>query len=286
MEIGRILKGVGGFYYVYYDGKVYESKATALFRKNNIKLAVGDYVEFTRNDDGTLYIKDIRPRKNLFIRPPVSNVEEVLLVISTKEPKCNYQLIDRMILLARYNGIDPKIVITKTDLDEALADKIKADYERAGFKVIKTSTKDPETIAEIKNITSEKTIMLMGVSGVGKSTLISELIGKNLETGNISQKTLRGKHTTRHVELMHYGKDSYIVDTPGFSSLAIDFVEDVYQLEDLYREFHNNFHCKFRDCLHINEPGCLVKDRVISGEIEKFRYENYLYFNKEIKNRR
>lgn len=286
MEIGRILKGIGGFYYVYHDGKVYESKATALFRKNNIKLAVGDYVEFTKNDDGTLYIKDIRPRKNLFIRPPVSNVEEVLLVVATKEPKCNYQLIDRMILLSRYNGIDPKIIITKTDLDEELADKIKADYEKAGFQVLKTSTSLPHTIAEIKKVTSKKTIMLMGVSGVGKSTLISELTGEDLETGDVSQKTLRGKHTTRHVELLHYDDDSYIVDTPGFSSLAIDFVDDVYELENLYTEFHKDFHCKFRDCLHINEPGCLVKEKVDSGEIEKFRYDNYLYFNKEIKNRR
>lgn len=286
MDIGRILKGVGGFYYVYFDGNVYEAKATALFRKKNIKLAVGDYVEFTKNDDGSLYIKDILDRKNLFIRPAVSNVDQVLLVAAVTQPKFNYQLVDRMILLSRYNGVEPKIIITKTDLDPELANIIEEDYKKAGFAVLKTSTKDPSTIEEIKNITSKNTIMLMGVSGVGKSTLINELTDHDLETGRLSQKTLRGKHTTRHVELLSYDKESYIVDTPGFSSLAIDFVADVYELEALYKEFYVDRSCRFSDCLHVNEPACGVKEKLEQGIIEKFRYDNYLYFHQEIKNRR
>lgn len=285
MKIGRILKGIGGFYYIYCDGQTYEAKATALFRKDKIKLAVGDFVEFTINDDNTAYIKGLIERKNIFIRPPVSNVDEVLIVASVDKPKFNYQLVDRMILLSRYNGVEPIIIITKSDLDEAGAQKIQEDYFKAGFKVLITSLKDTNSINYIKEHISKKTIMLMGASGVGKSTLISELTDHILETGNISEKTCRGKHTTRHVELLYYNDSSYIVDTPGFSSLAIDFIEDVNHLVNLYTEY-KNYSCKFSNCVHINEPKCGVKDAVQEGDIEEFRYENYKYFHLEIKDRR
>lgn len=286
MNIGRILKGIGGFYYVSFNGSLYESKATALFRKNNIKLAVGDYVEFYINDDGTAYIKNILERKNLFIRPSVANIDEVLIVFSINKPKYNYQLIDRMILLARYNGLEPKLIITKADLDLEQAKSVQSDYEAAGFDVHITSNKEINSILDIRRLISKKTIMFMGVSGVGKSTLISELTENELETGEISAKTLRGKHTTRHVELLNYNYDSYIVDTPGFSSLSIDFVDDIYELEKLYLEFYQVKNCKFSNCLHVNEPKCTIKEMVEKGKIQRFRYENYLFFHNEIKNRR
>ena len=283
---GRILKGIGGFYYVKSDDKLYEAKATTLFKVNNIKLTVGDYVKFDINDDGTAYIRDIYERKNLFIRPPVSNIDEVFIVISIDKPKYNYQLIDRMILLSRFNGIEPTIILNKMDLNPETSEKVYSDYTEAGFKVLTCSMYDLESIDKIKNYISKKTILYMGVSGVGKSTLISELTNLNLETGVVSEKTSRGKHTTRHVELLNYSEDSYIVDTPGFSSLSIDFIPDIYDLEELYSEYNAYDGCKFLNCMHINEPSCSVKNNVKNGNLKEFRYENYVYFHEEIKKRR
>lgn len=285
-NIGRIIKGVGGFYYVKSNNKIYESKATALFRMKSQTPTVGDYVLFDINDDGTAYIKEIKDRRNLLIRPPVSNVDEIFIVVSIKAPKLNYQLIDRMILLSRYNGVEPTIIINKVDLDVEGAKVVKNDYEKAGFEVHLASLKDEESYDEIREMISKKTAVFMGVSGVGKSTIISHLIGKELKTGKVSQKTERGKHTTRHVELLEFEEDSYIVDTPGFSSLRIDFIEDVYELESLYYEFHELGQCKFNDCLHIKEPKCVVKLGKEEGKIQDFRYENYLTFHEEIKNNR
>lgn len=286
IQKGRILKGVGGFYYVKSGEKLYESKASALFRIRSLTPIVGDYVEFEINDDGTAYIKDIKDRSNLFIRPPVSNVDEIFIIVSIKNPNLNYQLIDRMILLSRYNGVEPIIIINKSDLDPEETEKVKSDYEKAGFKVHSSSLYDEESYEKIRKFISKKTTVFMGVSGVGKSTIISHLIDKDLEVGEISEKTSRGKHTTRHVELLEYDEDTYIVDTPGFSSLGLDFVEDVYDLEAHYYEFHELGRCKFSDCLHINEPKCIVKEGKEKDLIQDFRYNNYVSFYDEIRNRR
>ncbi|NLW43204.1 MAG: ribosome small subunit-dependent GTPase A [Tissierellia bacterium] len=284
---GRILKGIGGFYYVKSsDDTIYESRASSLFRIRNLTPTVGDYVEFELTDDNKAYIKDIIDRKNLFLRPPVSNVDEVLLIVSIKEPKYNTQLIDRMILLSRYNGVEPKLIINKSDLDSVGASILAKNYEEAGFEVHVTSCDDKKSIEEIKNLISKKTIVFMGTSGVGKSTLISHLTDLKLETGQVSKKTSRGKHTTRHVELLEYNKDSYIVDTPGFSSLVLDFITDIFELERLYFEFENFGMCKFSNCMHINEPQCVVKLALDEGKLADFRYQNYLYFNEEISKRR
>lgn len=286
IEIGRILKGIGGFYYVKSGDKVYESRASSLFRIRGLTPTVGDYVEFEHTDDGKAYIKDIINRKNLFIRPPVANVDEVLLIVSVEAPKYNTQLIDRMILLSRYNGIDPILIITKSDLNEKGATNLSKDYRDAGFEVHVTSYDDEDSIEEIKNLISKKTIVFMGASGVGKSTLISHLTDLDLEVGKVSEKTSRGKHTTRHVELLEYSDSSYFVDTPGFSNLALDFIEDVNELEGLYYEFSELGMCKFSNCVHINEPKCVVKEALEENKIKEFRYKNYLYFNEEISNRR
>lgn len=285
-EKGRILKGIGGFYYLKSGDKIYQSRASSLFRIRNLTPTVGDYVEFEITEDNNAYIKDIIPRKNLFIRPPVANVDEVLLIISIMEPKFNLQLIDRMILLSRYNGVEPKLIINKSDLDLDGANKLYTDYKKAGFEVHITSYKDKDSIEEIKNLISKKTIVCMGTSGVGKSTLISHLTNLDLEVGEVSEKTSRGKHTTRHVELLEYSESSYIVDTPGFSSLSLDFINDIYELEELYPEFKELGMCKFSNCIHINEPQCVVKDALIDEKIQEFRYKNYVYFNEEINNRR
>lgn len=283
---GRILKGIGGFYYIKSNGKVYESRASSLLRLNNLTPTVGDYVEFEYTNDNKAYIKDIIDRKNIFIRPPVANVDEVLLIASVLEPKYNLQLIDRMILLSRFNGVEPKIVINKKDLDGKLAHELAKSYKNSGFKVLITSKEDKNSINKIREIISKKTIVFMGTSGVGKSTLVSKLTNIEIDTGAVSKKTSRGRHTTRHVEMFEYAENSYYVDTPGFSSLSLDFIEDIYQLEALYHEFRYFGQCKFSNCFHINEPNCSVKDALENKRIVNFRYENYVYFHNEIINRR
>lgn len=282
---GRIIKGIGGFYYVETPEKIYESKASGLFRLHDMTPTVGDYVEIELNTDGTAYIKGILPRKNIFIRPPVSNIDEVFIIMSVSHPEFNNWLVDRMILLSRFNGQNPNIIINKSDLDEEKSMKLKKEYEESGFNVLITSEKNHDSIEKLKEIIKAKSTLFMGPSGVGKSTLISLISGHDLETGRVSDKTSRGKHTTRHVELLHYDINSYIIDTPGFSSLSLDFVEDVNNLESLYYEFHNR-NCRFNDCMHINEPNCGVKKAIEDEKIEHFRYDNYLSFHNEIKNRR
>ena len=283
---GRIIKGIGGFYYVKVEDTIYECRASGLFRLDEMTPTVGDYVHIEINDDGTGYIKEIEERKNLFLRPSVSNVDEVYIVVSVVEPDANKWLIDKMILLSRFNGINPNLIVTKSDLDGAGALELEESYTKAGFDVFSCSIVDKKSYDLLHDRLLEKTVCFMGVSGSGKSTLISELTGLDLEVGEVSLKTSRGKHTTRHVELIEYDKDTYLFDTPGFSSLDLVFISDVYSLESLYYEFHDKGACKFRDCLHLKEPGCVIKDAVNKGDIQKFRYDNYIYFLNEINDRR
>lgn len=283
---GRIIKGIGGFYYVESSGSIYESKASRLFEYKNIRPTVGDYVEININDDESAYITKIFDRKNLLLRPPVSNVDQILIIASVESPKINKWLIDRMILLSRLNGLDPHIVVNKYDLNEKEALDIQKSYQSSGFDTHVSSLEDQESISNLKSILNHESTVLMGPSGAGKSSLINEIAQMNLETGKVSEKTSRGKHTTRHVEIYPYSGDSYLIDTPGFSSLSLDFISDTSHLESLYKEFDEFKPCKFNNCLHIKEPKCSVKQAIQDDKLENFRYENYLDFHEEIKQRR
>ena len=278
---GKIVKLTGGFYYIYTDQRIYETRARGNFRYSDIKPVVGDIVEFKYEEDKLGYIEEVYPRKNILKRPPVANVDQVLIVVPTKDPKYNLNLIDKMI--AAYEGkVDILIAINKYDLDKEEAEKVMAIYRKAGFKTFMISYKFDFTIDLLRKYLENKTTALSGVSAAGKSTIASHILKKEIQVGDISEKTRRGRHTTRHTELLFGENETYLFDTPGFSSLDLDMKAD--DLKDRFREFkdfQNN--CQFKDCKHINEPKCGIKDAVSEDEIPITRYNNYLSIYNELK---
>lgn len=284
---GIIIKGIGGFYYVRTKEKVYECRARGLFREENIKPLVGDRVKIRLNDDGTGYVEEILERKTKLLRPAVANVDQAIIVMSLRSPDINLWLLDRFLLMAEYEGLDIIIALSKTDLsDEASIEKISSIYERAGYRLVRLSSLNNSGIEEIKDLLKDKITVFAGPSGVGKSTLLNTIDGDlKLETGLVSEKTSRGKHTTRHVELMSLKDNSYVLDTPGFSSLDLDFIESAEELSQYFREFIDEDRpCKFTGCLHNKEPKCSVKERVSEGLIAEERYKNYLKILEEVNN--
>lgn len=280
--IGKIIKLTGGFYYVK-DDKVYETRARGLFRHKDEKPVVGDIVDFEVEKEMLGYITNVHPRKNMLKRPPVANVDLALVIIPTKNPNPNIFLIDKV--LAEYDKEDMtvKIVISKADLDKDYANELKNIYEKAGYETYIYSAITGEGKESIKNLLEGKTTALSGVSAAGKSTLISNILNINLETGTVSSKLNRGKHTTRHVEIFPGENNTFIFDTPGFSSYEVDVEAE--DLKYYFREF-NKYSCKFNDCHHVNEPGCGVKAALENGEVEETRYESYIRLYEELKNRR
>lgn len=278
---GKIVKLTGGFYYIYTDQRIYETRARGNFRHSDIKPVVGDIVEFKYEEDKLGYIEEVYPRKNILKRPPVANVDQVLIVVPTKDPKYNLNLIDKMIV--GYEGkVDILIAINKYDLDKEEAEKVMAIYRKAGFKTFMISYKFDFTIDLLRKYLENKTTALSGVSAAGKSTIASHILKKEIQVGDISEKTRRGRHTTRHTELLFGENETYLFDTPGFSSLDLDMKAD--DLKDRFREFkefQNN--CQFKDCKHINEPKCGIKDAVSEDEIPITRYNNYLSIYNELK---
>lgn len=285
---GIIIKGVGGFYYVKTDKGIYESRARGVFREEKITPLIGDKVRIRINpEDNTGYIEEIKNRKSQLLRPPVANVEQAIVVMSVKKPKINYWLLDRFLLSIEYEKLNPIICINKTDLiKETDRNEIKSIYEDAGYEVIFTSVIDNIGIDEIKNVLRDEVTVLAGPSGVGKSSLLN-LIQPDLklETGGVSKKTKRGRHTTRHVELLELDIGGYVLDTPGFSALDLSFIKKEEELRNYFNEMKDlNYLCRFDSCLHNKEPNCEVKTRVKTGKISKSRYENYLKFLNELKN--
>lgn len=281
--IGKIIKLTGGFYYIESQNKIYTSRARGLFRHKDQSPLVGDDVEFSEGED-LGYIEKILPRKNILKRPAVANVDQVLLMLSLKNPNYNLQLTDHM--LALYEGQNVKIImcLNKYDLDPKAGDELKEIYKNVVDKVIITSLKNDYGLDDVRELLKGKLTALCGVSGAGKSTLASKILNKNLEMGSVSNKTSRGKHTTRHVEL-HYCDDIYIFDTPGFSSIDIMDIEKE-NLSHHFREFNKFLPCKFNDCRHINEPGCKIKEALANNQIAKSRYDSYLSAYKEIENKK
>lgn len=279
--IGKIIKLTGGFYYIKSGDQVFETRARGNFRHSKVDPLVGDDVEFKYEEKTLGYIEKVYPRKNMLTRPKVANVDLALVVIPVLNPKYNLVIIDKTIIQAEYQGIDVAVVINKCDLDRESGKKLEEIYKSAGFETFTISDKD-NSIDSLKKFLKGKTVALCGVSGAGKSTITSRILDKDVEVGKVSDKTKRGKHTTRHTEIL-YNDDIYIFDTPGFSSLSLNIDSD--DLKNYFREFRTYNDCKFNNCNHIKEPKCAVKEAVELGKITRERYENYLYIYNEIKNK-
>lgn len=288
---GKIIKGIAGFYYVHVvHSGIYECKAKGVFRNKKIKPLVGDNVEIEILDEENRIgnIINIYDRENELIRPAVSNISQALVVFAIANPMPNLNLLDRFLVMMERNGIDTIICFNKIDLvEEEEILKLRDIYVKAGYHVMFTSTKESMGIEEVLRVIDGKTTAFAGPSGVGKSSLLNALIPEaNSQTGEISEKIKRGKHTTRHTEIFNVSDDTYLMDTPGFSSLYVnDFEKE--ELKNYFREFieYNNG-CRFTGCVHVNEPDCLVKEAVENGEINRSRYDNYILMYEEIKNKK
>ena len=288
---GRIIKGIAGFYYVYVVGSgVYECKAKGIFRKEKKKPLVGDLVEISVLDEaakeGNLDV--ILPRKNELIRPASANVDQALVIFAICKPQPNFNLLDRFLIMMQQQDIPCIICFNKQDIDaEGKKEDYRSIYEQAGFQTITVSAREKEGIDRLKDLLRGKTTTVAGPSGVGKSSLVNCLqSGIVMETGSISEKIERGKHTTRHSELISIAQDTYILDTPGFSSLGLFRLEKE-QLAEFYPEFAPfEKYCRFGGCSHISEPVCGIKAAVAEGEIPQIRYENYCLLYDELKNQR
>ena len=280
---GVILKGIGGFYYVKTADGVFECKAKGKFRKEKISPLAGDRVTITVRDDEENTIDEIFERKNFLVRPPVANIDKLFIVVSATKPKPNTVIIDKMTILAEKNNITPVIIITKTDL--AADDELRAIYESTGYNVYSFSVEDFSELDAIKAELKGCLCAFTGNSGVGKSTLINALSDLNLETGEISDKLGRGRHTTRQAEVFEVG-EGLAIDTAGFSS--IDFTTDnrIYsdELQYYFKEFADHINdCRFNGCRHLGDKGCKICELVESGEISRSRHDSYKTIYEEIK---
>lgn len=290
MAQGQIRKALSGYYYVEQDGELIQCRGRGVFRNRGESPLVGDIVDFTKEGESDGYVMKIYPRKNELVRPPIANIDQAILVFSVKEPAFNTVLLDRFLVVLESFYIEPIICLTKMDLltDEELVaiQPYIEDYENIGYKVITTYKDDAALFERIQPMLEGKMTVLAGQSGVGKSTLLNTLIpALNLKTGIISQSLGRGKHTTRHVELIEVC-GGLLADTPGFSSFDFDTIEKE-GLTACFPEFLRiSEGCKFRGCLHMKEPKCAVKSALETGEIKHYRYEHYEQFLQEIIDRK
>lgn len=282
---GTIIKGIGGFYYVEAADEIYECKARGVFRKEKLSPLVGDKVTISINENAENTIDEIMPRKNALTRPPVVNIDNLIIVVSTVEPKPSTLVIDKLIAVAEHKNIEPIIVITKSDL--ASAQEIFDIYTLAGFKTIIVSNETKEGVDEVKAVLKDKISALTGNSGVGKTSLLNNLDETlALKTAQISKKLGRGRHTTRQAELYRVC-EGFVVDTPGFSSFEIDKSDIILKDELAYcfRDFSDYIEkCKFYpSCTHTADKGCAVVEAVNEGKISKSRHNSYVQLYNEVK---
>ena len=286
---GKIVKGISGFYYVHVVGTgIYECKAKGVFRNRKVKPLVGDNVEIVVLDEEKHLgnVEEILPRKNELIRPAVSNIDMALVIFAAAKPDPNFNLLDRFLCMMEYQKVPVTICFNKCDLvSEEEKENLQKIYAPAGYDILFTSVKTGENIDRLKALLAEKTTTVAGPSGVGKSSLVNELqTDVRMQTGAISDKIGRGKHTTRHSVIIYIGHDTYIMDTPGFSSMDLPGFEK----EDLwtcYPEFvPYEPECRFIGCSHIGEPDCGVKNALAEGKISRVRYDNYVMLYDEMKN--
>lgn len=284
---GKIMKGIGGFYYVYVEGAgLYECRAKGIFRNKKMKPNVGDMVEIDviSQEEKTGNLTVIHPRKNQLIRPMVANVDQALVIFAVHEPEPNFQLLNRFLILMEKQNIPVILCFNKMDLArEDEKNRLLTDYEKSGCHVLFASAQEETGVEELRDLLRGKTTVMAGPSGVGKSSTLNAIgQGRLMETGSVSEKIKRGKHTTRHSELIYLGEETYLMDTPGFSSLYLDDMEK----EDLrfyfpeFTPYENQ--CRFHGCAHIHEPGCQVKAALEEGKISRLRYDDYCYLYDEL----
>lgn len=289
--LGKIIKGIAGFYYVHVeDLGIYECKAKGIFRKDNCKPLVGDNVRISVLDEEEKSgsITEILPRKNALIRPAVANVDQAFVIFALENPKPNFMLLDRFLIMMEQAGIPAVVCFNKKDLvQEEEAMRLCDTYRSCGYQVIVSSTVNQDDRQKIHDILYGKTTVIAGPSGVGKSSITNMLQQDvRMETGEISKKLKRGRHTTRHSQVIPVGEKTYLMDTPGFSSLYLTDMDEQ-ELKNYFPEFQKyEGQCRFQGCVHIHEPDCAVKDALEHNEISKLRYEDYLSLYEELKEKR
>ncbi len=296
---GTIIKGIAGFYYVKAAEEIYECKARGKFRNQKMTPFIGDEVmisvDYDLQDKGYAYkqgsIEEILERRNKLIRPPVANVDQGLIVFSVTYPQIHLDLLDRFLVMVAHEGIKPYIILNKVDAGQEETYRYIVDgYTKSGYEVITVSAKEGVGIDKLKKLLKDKTSFFAGPSGVGKSTLLNAIQPDlKLQTGEVSEKIKRGKHTTRHVELLPFNEGGYVLDTTGFTSLQFEALDeiDADELKTCYPEFEAyEGQCKFNGCSHIHEPGCAVKKALEEDKLFKSRYDNYVTYYKQLKEMR
>ncbi len=285
MEYGLLLKGVGSFYEVLTDsGDTVTCKARGSFRREGVTPTVGDRVGIERQEQGYAQLASILPRKNVLIRPAVANVDQLMIVVSASVPAPDWMLLDRLIIAASSLGIEPIPVLNKVDTADALVqDAFRTDYK--AFRTVAVSAETGEGIHALQALLKNKVTCFAGQSAVGKSSILNRLLPDlHLETGGLSRKTDRGRHTTRHAELWPY-MGGAVLDTPGFSLFETECIEQS-ELDACYPEFRNAAPCRFAGCMHVTEPECGIKPLLENGELSRSRYERYVEIAKDYQLRR
>ena len=283
------MKGIGGFYYVEVEGAgLYECRAKGIFRNKKMKPNVGDIVDIDviSEEEKTGNLTVIHKRKNQLIRPMVANVDQALVIFAVHEPEPNFQLLNRFLIMMEKQQIPVIICFNKMDLaSEEEKEQLRQDYENSGCRVLFSSAREGEGIPEIRELLRGKTTVMAGPSGVGKSSTLNTISPKTqMETGAVSEKIKRGRHTTRHSELIYLGEETFLMDTPGFSSLYLEDI-DKEELRFYFPEFADyENQCRFNGCSHIHEPGCAVKQALEEGAISRMRYDDYCYLYEELAN--
>lgn len=284
---GIIVQSIGGFYYVEAADTVYTCRARGVFRRQGVTPVAGDYVVITAQNDGTGVLEEVLERKNVLVRPPVANIDVLVLVASVCHPRTNTMVLDKMIAVAEKKGICPIVVINKSDLGDPA--ELETIYHSTGLECFTVAATDPQSLLPLRQRLAGQTCVFAGNSGVGKSSILNAIDPTlDLSTGEISEKLGRGRHTTRTATLYHLA-DGYLVDTPGFSSLDMEQVESINkdELADCFREFAPyEGKCRFIGCAHYREPNCSIREAVQKGEIAQSRYDSYVAMYEAVKDKK